>query len=679
MFRACLLLSLALACACDDEEEHQLPDASESDAALPDMALPDAAPAAVVVGPAAWEAVPIPNVSNRMTGQNTPPGPIEIGDPPPVETGRACASDLFAIDVLMHAPMPPNFSTKMEDVARSVEASANANRDWFSVPDACTLELVREDVFEGLEITDAFRHQRVWFRCEGMPAAVSVRPDSQCEVLLMMREALAEQIQPMNPGGFDPVRVSRDCEGRSQGSWHNEPGVLGDFPPLGATSPEQPILAIVDTPRGTPDEPSHGDLVEILARETLGEAAARIEVERWVGLPFYQTFGSTSHLARTLGELVERHRDHARPLIVNMSLGWPAEAGNESKLVQGECEVLEGSAGEAVRSALWKLHERRPMPLVFSAAGNRVYRDAIIDIQGVPNCGSREGSNKHMFPALWSVVNSCHYSDPTYSLLLSIGVGMTGPLGPMAPPELSEGRNLLAPGARLLIGGRPAQGTSYASAVAASVAARLSLAGAVDRNTFLTQHTCINLDGSKELRVNANGAPCALPEARVPLRLAENPNGCGDSDRCEQIDAPEDEEPRPVEHGALREPDQYSLGLGSPQPPAAPCPFTVCASLLNSGNSHTKIDFQATIGSGYGPGGATISNAKLVIFVGTTRHDIALSVSNGWVAGNTYFFNDKAIGGTYSTAQLQAATFYFECYVTDTNGTAFRSDPVQAP
>ena len=179
MFRVCLLLSLALVCACDDEyKTHQVPDASGADVALPDMALPDAAlaDAAVVVGPAAWEAVPIPNVSNRMTGQNTPPGPIEPGDPPPEETGRACASDLFAIDVLMHTPMPPNFSTEMEDVARSIEASANANRDWFSVPDACTLELVREDVFEGLEITDAFRHQRVWFRCEGMPAAVSVRP-----------------------------------------------------------------------------------------------------------------------------------------------------------------------------------------------------------------------------------------------------------------------------------------------------------------------------------------------------------------------------------------------------------------------------------------------------------------------------------------------------------------------
>lgn len=624
-------------------------------------------------GPKGWKDVPAPARTGRLI--------VPAGNP---DTGRGCATDLLTLDVLLHAPMPPNYDATVAAAITEVEAGLQAS--WFEAPAGCAVKIERADIFEGLSITDKNRHQKVWFTCAGSPTAISIKTGNQCNVVSLLRSTLFARLGDTDTTDPD-VRVARDCEGRAQGPlWHVEPAAIGEFPPLAATSAHQPVLAILDTPPGPAGSPTHGDLVERVALDVLGPAAGRVDIERWVALPFDPTagstaggFGSTSHIARTLGELAHKHAATRQPLVVNLSLGWPAEAGNEAILRQGACSVVEGAAGEAVRSALWKLHERRPMPLVFSAAGNRVYRDAIIDIQGVPNCGSREGSNKHMFPALWSVVNSCHYSDPTYSLLLSIGVGMTGPLGPMAPPELSEGRNLLAPGARLLIGGRPAQGTSYASAVAASVAARLSLAGAVDRNTFLTQHTCINLDGSKELRVNANGAPCALPEARVPLRLAENPNGCGDSDRCEQIDAPEDEEPRPVEHGALREPDQYSLGLGSPQPPAAPCPFTVCASLLNSGNSHTKIDFQATIGSGYGPGGATISNAKLVIFVNTTRHDIALSVSNGWVGGNTYFFNDKAIGGTYSTAQLQAATFYFECYVTDTNGTAFRSDPIQAP
>jgi hypothetical protein len=654
-------------------------------------------------GPKGWKGVPAPARTGRLI--------VPAGNP---DTGRGCATDLLTLDVLVHAPMPANYDATVAAAITEVEAGLQAS--WFEAPAGCAVKIERADIFEGLSITDKNRHQKVWFTCAGSPTAISIKTGNQCNVVSLLRSTLFARLGD-TPDTDPDVRVARDCEGRAQGPlWHIEPAAIGGFPPLAATSAHQPVLAIVDTPPGPPGSPTHGDLVERVALDVLGPAAGRVEIERWVALPFDPNaggsaggFGSTSHIARTLGELAHKHAATGQPLVVNLSLGWPAEAGNEAILRQGACSVAEGAAGEAVRSALLKLQERSPSALVFAAAGNRAYQEAVVDIQAANTCANAIGSvhnsvgpngllpfswdsagSKHMFPALWSVLNTCNDRRPVDSRLLTIAVGMTGRMGILPPPPLSEGRTLYAPGAGILIDGQPAMGTSYATAVAAAAAARTSLDGVLAREDFLVQNTCIDtlrdsqsnavLAERKRLRVGARQAPCPADPPPPPPEVS--PNGCDGAPGCElaPVDAAA---PASGSLEALRKPDQYALGLGAPAPTGGPCPFTVCRVKLNAlvppNTEHGVLDFSAKIDSQYEDSdGPTISDVKLVMFVGTVRHEISLTVTD-WVGGNTYFFNDKAIGDTYTTSELQAATYFFECNVTEGTQTTFRSDAVQGP
>lgn len=679
----------------------------------PPARTPEVKAPRAVAGPDGWDKVPAPQRTSRLSGH----GGTAVGN-----TGRACAADLLTLDVLTHAPMPPNYNATVAAAVSEIEANLRA--DWFAAPAGCSVKIQREDIFKGLTITDENRHQRVWFTCNSTGPAIAIKPGHQCEVVRLLKSTLFAKLGD-TPDTDPDVRVARDCEGRAQGPlWHTEPAAIGEFQSLGATSPQRPVLAIVDTPPGPPGSPTHGDLVERVALDVLGPAADRVEIERWVALPFDPEvggtaggFGSTSHIARTLGVLAHKHAATGQPLVVNLSLGWPAEAGNESRLQQGACEVVEGAAGEAVRSALLKLYYRSPQALVFAAAGNRAYRDAVVDIQAANTCGNvlggannvvrpngesgyvpDSGRNKHMFPALWSILNSCDDRRPPggqpSGQLLTIGVGMTGRLGVPPPAELSEGRTLYAPGRGILIYGQPAMGTSYATAVASAAAARTSLDEVLGRDNFLRKHTCVETllqDNGKlkakhtRLRIGArNGLPNDAPDPVCPADPSElpfevSPNGCngcepGKDDAIAPVSGP-------VE--ALRKPDQYALGLGAPAPTGGPCPFTVCRVKLNAlvppNTEHGVLDFSAKIDSQYEDSdGPTISDVKLVMFVGTVRHEISLTVTD-WVGGNTYFFNDKAIGDTYTTSELQGATYFFECNVTEGTQTTFRSDAVQGP
>lgn len=680
--------------------------------AAPDAGIADAARVADAKRPAPDAAIAL-----RRGGGGTPPDithRLVAAEDPGESLGRACASDLFSVDLLASYAWDPGYQVAIEGARDQLAArlnpaaigAARTNRAaWFGHPAPCgedPVEVRLAGVFDGQESAlgiEPGRHQILTFQCPGSARRLPVVAAAQCDVVDQFQGALVQSVPPTGIGEAIPVGAAseikrqvmfaRDCDGVPQGDafWYSDPAWLGAFP-----SPPTPtasaILAVIDTPRDA-SRPRHADRVHAVIQQVLGSMAAQIEVAHVPALVYEKGTPST-YIAREIGALAVQYRADERPMVANLSFGWPDEFGQIAELrgsVQlfrpaGNCRVAEGPSGEAVRSALVRLRGRKGQALLFAARGNRYQRQSVVDTQGAPTCldvpldtdangaprpgtpmGLTRGSGS-FFPAAWATILTCVPGAAPRHLAISVGVDTAG--GPLSGPDTQLGATLLAPGANLGVddAGTLGTGTSYAAAVASAAAARLLLSTpTMTAEQFLQNHTCAAADATPRLRV---GGGCDFP---VLAPLSPPPAPCTD---CLQ----------PVDAGGvstLQIADAFATGLATPQPDDPPCPVSPCRVVVQSGLA--KFDFTAAITDGIHPAATYpyIKDVKLVIIDGTTRHEYTLPPpSGGWAGATSYPFTNIALPSALAgnPAKINAALYRFECKHVGTAGVVLRSDPV---
>lgn len=495
----CLLLGLglaALAFGCDDGDEAPLDaggldrgrvDARPVDAAvdIPFDAPLDAEVDAVVdaaldAAPDADRDGPLPDAAPIDA---TPPDAAVDAIPPtdPFVLYPGCRSDVFFVEVpLLGAPFGHDDPAVRADLLAALEARVAADRSWFCEADDanCAARPITPRVVSLIEpgpgtpanIAAALtaRFMRVVFTHDATP--VRVRPEALCDVVATIRANVPEGIH-----------VGRECDLSPQGveglaadprnpmrHWHlarlGLAPVLDGRTPIAYTPPSLPglrpeavRLVVIDTgldpqvadrlraaneidrTTGGPRHP-HGTGMTLLAHQVMPDA--QVVPDRILD---GQGVGSTGALAQALHHALF---ELPRPVIVNLSLGWPAELSSPRALTgEDGCETIEDGVGEAARYVLWEARsvqmERGPA-LVVAAAGNRPPEGVIADlfddngaaaaceIEGVP------GPPWRFMPAEWGRRSSCVIADSpdapfetTDVLLLPVGAvdGLDRPAG----------------------------------------------------------------------------------------------------------------------------------------------------------------------------------------------------------------------------------------------------------
>lgn len=337
------------------------------------------------------------------------------GPTPVLYEGRPCRSDSFFVEAETPYGAPISAATHdaMQAVRIGLEAEANLRKSaWFCDGDpACplgTIRVVAERVLppRPAPAWRADAHLRFWrfiFRPLDAGPPLEVSDSAQCAVVRSLKNRV--EVQRVTLGINAHFAVGRECEALAQGgaeatadeamrTWHLDRlfgrDVTSAEVATGAPT-RTPLadVAVVDTGLeptiasalgathwpGPPAEAlhRHGSAMALLIRQLAPEAA----------LQSYRALdtagaGRTSEVARAVDAALF-NRPAGRPLIVNLSLGWPASFSAPAELRgvtadQGTCSVLEDGVGRAVAHVLAgarALDDAGFPTFVASATGNR--------------------------------------------------------------------------------------------------------------------------------------------------------------------------------------------------------------------------------------------------------------------------------------------------------------------
>lgn len=611
--------------------------------------------------------------------------------------GRSCQSKLILIDYLPDE-IPDDYAQALGRVAESMQAQVQERERAESfLAGACGAEGVRvafSDVFAGAPgIAEPLRHQVMRFYCgdaAGRPGeSIPIRPEAQCRFMQELQtsfiDALSEGLPERLPAERLPVEITRDCDATSQQLgpewWHL--ASIGDLPPIDRRSPV--MLAIAD------DGADHARRVREVAESVLEppppvlDNATVIEgvTVRSIRVLDPARGGTpTSAIARDLGRFVSGLTPNDPPVVLNLSFGWPPEMGAYAKL-RGDrgCQFREAPVGRSVARVLAALKRKSPKSLVFAASGNRNQRvDFPGDIiEGPGRCGPvGAGDPLPFYPAAWAWPAPAGCGPLSESLTLAVGMHGVEPtegnLGVAEPVFYAPGRQLTIPVAPAELG----TGTSYATAVASGVAARVLLGvdpgQPVGHKWFVDTHTCIAPGATlRRLRVGA-ADPCRQPG----MSLAPAPPSPCTGSACTEgkigtmttsragIRLPPDD---------LTEFDVFSLGGAAPQPDVPICLGGPCRVLIDPAAAVVDLYLQISPFLQKASKEPYATGVVLRIYDGTQVHDYP--IEEALVGGETYSFSGLGLPADLKTTEaLKAALFVLRYKLVDGSSTAWREDPL---
>ncbi len=544
-----------------------------------------------------------------MFGCATEPDPVaEVASASRVaEPGRPCRSDAFFVDIPVRNELPSyltntNFLTAF---ATNLELEANApGKPWFCGAGAVTCPTSAIAVEAGSLLPQRstpvwraeghLRHYRVKFMSTGRnPSRLLVRDEARCHVVSRIRKLF--ELASGVPAS-DMLLVGRECDASVSGvegapdadmlSWHltriGLPVSALDVQPPATSNVDFALVdsgviasvqagigvASEDDVVGTPGRHVHGSALGILARQVAPDAAIHsVRVLDAGGT------GTSGNIALGLDQLLFDNTSTA-PLVINLSLGWPSQLAEVSRLV-GEyctpgqscstgqvCSTFEDAYGESVRYVLevarrMDVAGTRPI-FVASSAGNlplppnpALFPTYVGPSGPDPDC--TEAPPTLFFPAEWSRTDTCQPENVRRERL-TVAVSATDDRNRRAQISIpGEETPIVAPGQHVYAAysGAPATseapvcsgatmsfppavtlpvaltGTSVSaalvSAAAARAQARLQLQGSAPlKRTALAR--LIYLTGTPVCRNTSNGTPVRMLDvARLDAAIASCP------------------------------------------------------------------------------------------------------------------------------------------------------------
>lgn len=395
---------------------------------------------------------------------------------------RACKDNVFFVDVPLSLNKPWTTLRVPNLVRSSLETLARARKaTWFCAPGApvcappdpvVTLDSVLPQRAISGRADAHLRFLRYRFAAPD-GSSLSVDSGALCDVVATIRALFLER-------GVDPetrLNIGRECEAMGQTAeglaspemtmWHMDHlGLAPAFPgPPPAAAASYPVdIALVDsgvdplvaelagievdyttppTAVGDVIPHRHGSAMALLMRQVSPEA----HIRSYIALDPNSTT-AIGDVAWALDRaLYDPARNPSVPLVINLSLGWPAEFGyrawlpgkvNNGVYTPGPdtCGLWEDPAGESVRFMLERarLADNNPAPVsVFAAAGNRseptlsgVAVDPSAHPQKDPCATSYVAPGGDLFfPAAWALRKSCKVTSTgtTTPVALAIAVG----------------------------------------------------------------------------------------------------------------------------------------------------------------------------------------------------------------------------------------------------------------
>lgn len=408
--RICVLWSvLALVCACVESPPSTIADGSEE--------ASSAGPQTVIRGP----------------------------DPVPA-SARPCSDELFFIDVPHGIALPTH--TELEALPNKLVNLINGQEpdDWFCANADCKATVRMRAVLPkrtepAWRADGHLRFFRFHFEDPSEPGErLKLLPGMQCNAISAIRQAARTALKN------DSVYVGRVCSGSTAGveayasaemlNWHLERIDVQHPPgqPLSAGTESLVDVAIIDTgiesylnatlqmdlvdaTRSAPLH-HHGTAMALLVQQIAPSATIhdyRVMDESGFGIPADVATAFDDALFELGG---------SRPLVVNMSLGWPAELGRPS-LIEGprSLECYEDPVGEPVRYLMNGAAQRSDVTLVI-AAGNQPARSGDDIFPPEPSSGVAPMPNLNSFgwfyPAEWT-----HTGTPGSSFPRGVAVSAT--------------------------------------------------------------------------------------------------------------------------------------------------------------------------------------------------------------------------------------------------------------
>jgi hypothetical protein len=385
-----------------------------------------------------------------------------LGSPAFAQDQRPCRGDAFYIDVPL-AQNPQWTDTAFLSAAEAqLKIDANVNDFWFCETGdlACTNREVfalasallpqRQETFR----TDGhLRFFRIHFEDNQRNILVS-RTVAACAITARIRELVMLHASV----AADSFYAGRECDATSmsaQGApsqemldWHlRRIGVSATA--LNIVRPDLPAqnvdLALIDsgvinTVTGAigvfssadylslqPGHHAHGTGMAILSRHVA--PSARLHSARALESGGSGTSGT---LAKAIDDALYVYSERSRPLVMNLSLGWPSGLDRAAQLSGPSCATWEDPFGEAVRYLLHiarRLDETNERPiLVVAAAGNQPYSVAPTFYPPPPAgwtqpaCVAQSISGaKWFYPAHWDRLASCRNNGQVARVAFGIG------------------------------------------------------------------------------------------------------------------------------------------------------------------------------------------------------------------------------------------------------------------
>lgn len=532
--------------------------------------------------------------------------------------GRACRNDLFTVDV----PVAKALSFPWLALPPAQDMAISADPGWFDPPCAYPHTIV-EDIYSDLAPLQQ-RHYRVHFECDDRPGALAVRADAVCHVI----GALDQQLQGLIAYDAADIYIARECNGTAQTGNQSAPGTAWQFEAINTpalfTAGQTAQVAVIDTRsvitnhRTVDHAPSttafpmpvadseHASMVIGAIRDL----APTQMVDRYVGLRDPKG-GPTSDVAFALKQVILNQIEYPTPLIVNLSLGWPAEMAVRTYYspdsehisppdltrTDGRPHALncvESPVGESVRAGLQFLADRPGGDTVsIAAAGNRlltpVAPDWVVDSAEWDAIGGR------FAPAAWA--------DPALKLI-SVGASRAGGVAGHGysdnklPDLFAPGRHVPVPdpnnpGQRISI-----SGTSIAAAYASGAAAYIAdqppgLLPTTLYDSLLSTSRCgvatpsgpmsaLEVPGPSFLRLASEPpAICQNAIATMPVPMVCPAGGCPYRQTTLSAYAPS-----PLEA------DGFAQGVAFPQPSPRPCSDFDCFSRIDKTTKQLEAWFK---------------------------------------------------------------------------------------
>lgn len=379
---------------------------------------------------------------------------------------RPCLGDSLFIDVPVHGS--PSWSDlgfiPALEQALTIEANASSPPHWFCGADqvVCPSGAVVAAVTSVLPVRSSpswradghLRFLRVKFYDARLGTQLELRPGGQCAAVQTVRTRLA--IATGAPASS--VYIGRECDGSAQTveahattemlTWHLPRAGASASAAVLAPRPralQNVDLATVDTGVVGPvaasadlDLATQVDLVGGAHMHAHGTAMAILQrqLAPAATLHSYRALGSggsgvSADLGLALDQALFATATNTRPLVVDLSLGWPSELARAAELSDPTCSTHEDPFGEIVRYELElarRLDDTNTRRVfVVTAAGNQPLRTPI-DVFPNPPAGLAAATCSPsslvtfpwFFPASWQFVDTCRVPNETTKVAFGV-------------------------------------------------------------------------------------------------------------------------------------------------------------------------------------------------------------------------------------------------------------------